>query len=218
MSAIAVVPVKHFSRAKQRLMDEGFRISRRALVESMLTDVLMALRRAQTIDAMLVVTQDRDAERLALAWDAEVITDPDDDSHSFAAKLGVGEALRRRAGSALLVAGDCPMLLPGEVDALVRRATARPGVVVVPDRHGTGTNALLLTPPDAINPAFGPDSCARHLAIADAAGVHAEIAEVPSLAIDVDTMADLDQLRLALADHTGGAAHTRGMLTRLPLS
>lgn len=215
MSAIAVVPVKQFARAKQRLSDDGFRVSRRALVESMVTDVLQALKRAETIELVIVVTQDHDVERLALAWDAEVVHDPDEDSHSAAAMLGVAEARRRGAKSVLLVAGDCPMLNPAEVDALVSRREGLDGVIVVPDRHGTGTNALMLTPPDAIAPAFGPGSCERHVALASAAGVPVEVDPLPSLAIDVDTREDLDVLRNALAAQTGNAAHTRGMLARL---
>jgi 2-phospho-L-lactate guanylyltransferase len=85
----------------------------------------------------------------------------------------------------------------------------------VPDRHGTGTNALVLTPPDVIEPAFGPDSRARHEQLASAAGVPCEIAHVETLAIDVDTADDLEALRGALAARRGGAAHTRGMLSRL---
>ena len=107
------------------------------------------------------------------------------------------------------------MLDPAEVDELVWSRDGLLGVVVVPDRHGTGTNALLLTPPDAIAPAFGPGSCERHAALAGAAGVAVEVDPLASLAIDVDTVDDLDALRAALAGHTGGAAHTRGILTRL---
>ena len=64
-------------------------------------------------------------------------------------------------------------------------------MLVVPDRHGTGTNALVLDPPDAIEPSFGPDSCQRHQRLAGASGVHCEVVEVPSLALDVDTPDDL---------------------------
>jgi len=215
VSTFAILPVKQFARAKQRLTDDGFKVSRRALVEAMLTDVLMALRRAESIEMVIVVTRDRDAERLAIAWDAEVVPDLENDSHSDAALIGVAEARRRGAESVLLAAGDCPMLAPGEIDALVNSKDGLSGVVVVPDRHGTGTNALLLTPPDAIAPSFGPDSCQRHVSLAEAAGFEAEVAALPSLALDVDTRADLDALRSTLAGTTGGAAHTRGILTRL---
>jgi 2-phospho-L-lactate/phosphoenolpyruvate guanylyltransferase len=214
VSTIAVVPVKQFARAKQRLTEGGFSVSRRALVEAMLTDVLMALRRADTIDAAIVVTQDRDAERLAVAWEATAISDPEETSHNAAAALGVAEALRRGATSVLLVPGDCPLLDPPEVDALVARARST-SVVVVPDRHGQGTNGLLLTPPGAIGPSFGPDSCERHVDLAQAAGVSVDVAKVASLALDIDTVQDLEALRAAFADHTGNAAHTRGMLARL---
>src|SRR5207302_7322924 len=65
-------------------------------------------------------------------------------------------------------------------------------MLIVPDRHGTGTNALLLTPPDALAPSFGPGSCERHARQARAAGVAAEVVEVPSLATDIDTPEDLE--------------------------
>ena len=68
-------------------------------------------------------------------------------------------------------------------------------MTIVPDRHGTGTNALLLAPPDVIAPAFGQGSCARHRAAAEASGARVAVAEVASLALDVDTPDDLDALR-----------------------
>ncbi len=111
--------------------------------------------------------------------------------------------------------GDCPALSPGELDALIARPATGRSVMVVPDRHGTGTNALLITPPDALQPSFGPDSRKRHLEEAATAGLEAEIVEVASLAMDVDTPEDLELLQEALRTTHGGAAHTRGMLTQL---
>ena len=90
---------------------------------------------------MIVVTQDRSAERLALAWDAEVLAEPEESSHSEAALIGVREAMSRGARSVLLVPGDCPHARPRR-DRRARGPRADgPGVIVVPDRHGTGTNA-----------------------------------------------------------------------------
>jgi 2-phospho-L-lactate guanylyltransferase len=90
-----------------------------------------------------------------------------------------------------------------------------PDVVIVPDRHGTGTNALLLAPPDAIHPSFGPGSRERHEQAAAANGARWRVAEPRSLVLDVDTAEDLVALRAALGARTGGAAHTRGLLARL---
>jgi 2-phospho-L-lactate guanylyltransferase len=89
------------------------------------------------------------------------------------------------------------------------------GVVIVPDRHGTGTNALVLSPPDAIEPAFGPGSFARHVAAAEAAGVPHRVEEVPGLALDVDTPDDLAELAAALESRRGQAPSTRGALSQL---
>ncbi len=216
MTTIAVVPVKRFGDAKQRLADHIGEPTRKALSEAMVTDVLIALRRSKSIDRVIVVTNEPGAEALANGYDAEpVLDDEGETSHSGAALVGVRSARERGARRVLLVPGDCPALDPKEVDALVGSAGDAPEILVVPDRHGTGTNALLLTPPDVMEPSFGVGSAARHLELARAAGVTAQIREVPSLALDVDTFEDLQALRDALAGVIGGAAHTRGMLNRL---
>ena len=109
----------------------------------------------------------------------------------------------------LLVPGDCPALDPGEVGALLEHTEP---VVIVPDRHGQGTNALLLAPPDVMEPSFGEGSFARHAALARAAGAALKVADVRSLGLDVDTADDLAALRRALASHPGGAVRTRALL------
>ena len=91
-------------------------------------------------------------------------------------------------------------------------AEPRAGVVIVPDRHGAGTNALLICPPEAVEPAFGPGSFARHAALAHAAGARVRIGRLPSLELDVDTPGDLAALRTALAARAGGAPRTRALL------
>jgi 2-phospho-L-lactate/phosphoenolpyruvate guanylyltransferase len=214
MRTCAVLPVKRFDDAKQRLDRALNAGTRRALAEAMVSDVLHGLRRAQGVDKVIVVTGESGAEALARAYDAESIPD-DDRGHSHAARSGVDWALEREYERVLLVPGDCPALDPREVDELVAGAMSAPDVVIVPDRHGTGTNALLLAPPDAIAPSFGPGSRARHEQLARDAEAECRIAEPPSLALDIDTIDDLAVLRAALDARTGGAAHTRGLLARL---
>jgi 2-phospho-L-lactate guanylyltransferase len=214
---IAVLPIKRFGAAKQRL-DNGLSDgTRRALAESMVTDVLIALRRAKCIDEVLVVSGETMAVALAAGYDAAaVIDDPDDKGHSAAARRGVQAAMERGATRVLLVPGDCPALDPAELDELLEDAegVATPDVIIVPDRHGEGTNALLLTPPDAIQPAFGPGSRERHERLAQEAGATCTVITVPTLGLDVDTVDDLAALRTALEDVRGGASHTRGLLAR----
>ena len=90
-------------------------------------------------------------------------------------------------------------------------------IVIVPDRHGTGTNGLLLTPPGAIPPSFGPDSFERHRQLAREAGVACRVERVPSLLLDIDTGEDLAALRQRLAGKPRtGARRTRAVLGTPP--
>jgi 2-phospho-L-lactate guanylyltransferase len=162
----------------------------------------------------VVVTDDHGAERIAGGYGALVVQD-DERGHNDAASCGVRYALQTGADRALLVPGDCPLLAPTEVDALIERPAEGRSVLIVPDRHGSGTNALLLTPPDAMPSSFGPGSRERHEAGARAAGVPFETVEMPTLALDIDTVEDLAAVEAALENRHGGAAHTRGMLRQL---
>jgi 2-phospho-L-lactate/phosphoenolpyruvate guanylyltransferase len=214
MTTLAILPIKSFDQAKQRLKEDLDPSPRRALVEAMFSDVLVALRRAKLVDQVLVVSSDHGAQRIAGGYGAMVLED-DDLGHNDAATRGVQRALELGMERALLVPGDCPLLDPLELDELIGRPVSTGSVLVVPDRHGIGTNALLLTPPDALAPSFGPGSHDRHARLAAAAGVHLESIAVPSLGLDVDTPEDLAAIEATLAGTRGGAAHTRGMLRQL---
>jgi len=211
----AILPVKRFAEAKERLADDLSAGTRRALTESMVTDVLMALRRTKSIDEVLVVTSEPTAEAIGHGYGATVIADHVEGGQTAAALIGIEHAIERGAARVLLVPGDCPALDPVQLAELLDRPALGRSVTLVPDRHGTGTNALVLVPPDVIVPAFGEGSRARHEQAAADAGVPCAVEHVQTLLIDVDTGDDLVALRHLLADHRGGAAHTRGMLSRL---
>lgn len=214
MSTLAILPVKSFRDAKRRLEPGLGPGPRRMLAEAMFADVLIALRRARTIAAILVVSRDRAAQRLAGAYGASLL-DEADLGHNYAAARGVRHALDHALERVLLVPADCPLLDPEEVDQLVAREVPPRSALIVPDRHGSGTNALLLTPPEVIDPSFGPGSRTRHEEESVAANIFHRALDVPGLALDVDTPEDLDVLRSALVSRHGGAAHTRGLLRRL---
>jgi 2-phospho-L-lactate guanylyltransferase len=193
MRTIAILPVKSFSHAKQRLRHEVSPALREALAEAMLCDVLAGLARCERLDGILVVSPSPRARELAESRGARTLADAEE-GHNQAAKLGISAAAADGADRVLLVPGDCPAVDPAEIDDLLARRYPRPSVVIVPDRHGTGTNALLIAPPGSLPPSFGPGSCARHQADARRLDVLSELVEVPSLAIDVDTPEDLESL------------------------
>ena len=205
MRATAILPVKRFGAAKQRLLEVLDRPSRAAVVRAMLTDVLAAVTDAEQVERVIVITGESRAERIALerakrvTTPIEVLRDPHDAGHPEAATLGIIRAISLGAEAVALLPGDCPLLSAGELDAALARV--EPGrVAVVPDRHGTGTNALLMSPPDAIAPGFGPGSCERHVERARARGLEVDVEPLESLALDLDTPDDLRELAAALAD------------------
>jgi 2-phospho-L-lactate/phosphoenolpyruvate guanylyltransferase len=215
MSTIAILPVKRFGAAKQRLAEMLGAGSRQALAHAMFSDVLASLRRVPGLDSVTVVTADRAAESAALAERVRVVRDTEEAGQSQAALIGIREAQAAGIDRVLLVPGDTPLLDPAEVADLLERA---PAIAIVPDRHGTGTNALVLSPPGAIEPSFGPGSFARHTAAAEAAGVRHSVERVPTLMLDVDTPEDLAELATALEGRRGQAPSTRGALRQLDRS
>jgi 2-phospho-L-lactate guanylyltransferase len=213
VKTLAILPVKSFGAAKQRLAESFGAGFRQALAQAMFTDVLRSLRRAPELDEIVVVTSDRVAESAAGGHGVRVLADTAQAGQSEAALIGIRHALAEGFERAVLVPGDTPLM---ERDDLARLlAPAVPGVVIVPDRHGTGTNALVLTPPDAIAPSFGPGSFARHVALAEAAGVPHRVERVSALELDVDTPGDLAELAAQLELRRGQAPLTRGALSQL---
>jgi len=211
----AVLPVKSFARAKQRLGDVVGSEDRERLAAAMVTDVLAALTSVAEIDDVVVVTAEPLAAEAAAKAGAAVVNDPEEVGQSAAVSRGIDAALERGAERALLVPGDCPAVDPDEVAKLLARTPGDPSVVIVPDRHGSGTNALLITPPDALALSFGAGSFARHAALARAAGATVKVCDLPSLGLDVDTPDDLGALRSALDARPNAAVRTRAVLDRL---
>jgi 2-phospho-L-lactate guanylyltransferase len=213
VSTTAIIPVKRFEHAKQRLADAVPPPSRAALAEAMLLDVLGALTRSKRVDAIIVVTSDPQVARTARWLGSEVLEQDRDDGHSEAATAGVHLALSAGADRVALLPGVCPMLDAEEIDS--HHGVVPHSALIVPDRHGTGTNGLLLSPPDAFTPAFGPDSCSRHVGRARDAGVSFAVERIDSLALDLDTPEDLAQLRDALILAPERAPRTAQMIWEL---
>jgi len=219
MRTLAVVPIKTLSSAKQRLSGALATGARASLAQAMFSDVLASLRRSQRVEAIAVVTADVVANAVAHGERVTVLPDDRQDGQSTAALIGIRYAAAAGFERAVLVPGDTPLLDAVELDEMLVRCEADPVAVgVVPDRHGTGTNALVLTPPGVLEPSFGPGSFNRHLNHAKGAGLSHRAEHVPSLAHDVDTPEDLAAMSDALEGRRTIAPRTRGALRQLERS
>jgi 2-phospho-L-lactate guanylyltransferase len=207
LKATAILPVKRFAAAKQRLAPGIGSTHRAELAAAMMEDVLEAIGAARSIERTIVVTSEPRAVELAKGAGAELVDDPDEGGHSGAALAGIARARELGAGTIVLLPIDCPLLAPRELERLLTGMPER-YVAIVPDRHGTGTNALALAPPDAIEPSFGEGSCARHVTAAREMGIPFGVEELPSLALDLDTPADVVALTREIEASRGRAKRT----------
>ncbi len=189
----AIVPVKRLSVANERLDSTLSADERSRLAEALFLDLIMKLPHCRCLDDVMVVTSDPSVARQARWFGNKVLLQERDEGHSEAATAGARAAMADGADRVAMLPVDCPMLEPEELDAHIGRSART--VLIVPDRHGTGTNALVLAPPDVFLPAFGPESCSRHVSRARAAGISFALEEIESMGMDLDTPEDMALLR-----------------------
>jgi 2-phospho-L-lactate guanylyltransferase len=201
-TTVVVIPVRAFEDAKSRLGAVLDPEERRDLVERLLRRAVAAALATDGVGEVVVVSPDRDVLAVAEAAGARAVEQR---------SRGLNPALQEARGT---IDADRLLVLPADLPGVSARAltailsagdaAGSPSVVLAPDRHGRGTNALLLDPPDVIDPAFGVSSRAGHAWLASSADAPlVEVADV--LALDVDTPDDL-----LLAEAAATAADRRG--------
>jgi 2-phospho-L-lactate/phosphoenolpyruvate guanylyltransferase len=186
-----VVPVKDTSAAKQRLAPVLPAHLRQALALAMLEDVLAAVAGVSGLDGRLLVTTDPAAMRLAARYDCDCMVEGADAGHTGAVSAAAARLARERRGSMLTLPGDIPLVTAVEIGRLIAAHRPPPSFTIAPSRDERGSNAILLSPPDAVKLRFGEDSFFPHLAAAEARGIAPSVVRLPDIALDIDNPADL---------------------------
>jgi 2-phospho-L-lactate guanylyltransferase len=197
MTLWAIVPVKPLRTAKSRLSTVLTRDEREILSQRMLINTLDLLRGVKGIERTLVVSRDSKALSIARQHGARTVAEHGAPELNNALIRATVVAQQYDISGVLIIPADLPLLTMGDVEKLICSAKDPPVVVIAPDRHGSGTNALLSSPPGLIEYDFGVDSFERHVARAKAAGVRFVVCEIPSIGLDVDLPEDLEYLREA---------------------
>lgn len=208
LETVALIPVRSLSGAKSRLGETLDAEERADLILAMLRNTVEQAMQASLVSRVLVVSADDGLLDEALALGATPIRQNGDGLN--AALDYARTAAGREVGAVLVVPTDLPGVSAAALDRLVEAAaaavSAEPGravVVLVPDQHGMGTNALLLAPPAAISFQFGERSRMDHAGAAAAAGASYVELDGP-LAFDIDTPDDLLEAdRLGLGHEAG---------------
>ncbi len=212
MGVWAIVPVKPLRRGKSRLapaltVNERTMLNRRLLIHT-----LEVLGQVEAIEQVLVVSRDTGALALARQYGARTLQERGDSQLNLALRHATSFLQAYRVGAVMVLPADLPLLEPADIQALVAALEAPPAVVLAPDRHHEGTNALLMTPPGVIRYRYGPGSFARHREEAEAAGVRLRIVERPGLAWDLDWPEDLQGVTLLAPGFPWAAPSARASL------
>lgn len=190
----AVVPVKEFDAAKQRLAGMLSPEQRRVLAATMVEDVLGTLAAVPELAGVVVVTCDPLATELARRVGARVTTEHARDGQTAAVAATAHALARDGVGAMLMVPGDIPLVSIGEVVALVRAHGSAPAFSIVPAHDERGSNAVLCSPPNAVPLRFGNDSFLPHLAAAREKAIEPTILRLPGIGLDIDRPEDLARL------------------------
>jgi len=206
----AVVPVKPFELAKQRLAEILDRAEREQLMRCMVQDVVAALRKSRGIDGILLVSRSAAVKALAQQLDVEHWQESESaDLSQAVSEAGDWVIQRHSAQATLIIPGDVPLLEPGEIERLVACCgTREPCLALVPDRREEGTNAVLSSPPNLIPYRYDGTSFKPHLRAAQQRGVDPITLHLASIELDIDTPEDLQQFLWRIShDRGGNAAH-----------
>jgi 2-phospho-L-lactate guanylyltransferase len=214
-----LLPIKDLRNAKQRLAGILAPHERFALAHAMLADTIRAVRGVLRAHKIFVVTNYAPAMRAAEENGWEILRE----EHQISESVSVDAASRlcedRGVTAVLRLPLDVPLVRASDIDELLAVECAAPAVIIVPSRDGTGTNAILRTPPALFPSHFGSGSFAKHCGEAERAGARVFLRRNARLEMDVDDEADLR----ALLQHDLGGTETgawlrdTGVLERLRL-
>jgi 2-phospho-L-lactate guanylyltransferase len=200
MTLWAIIPVKPLRRGKSRLSSVLSLEARTALNHYLLSNTLEILASVPEIEYSLVVSRDPQALTIAREYGARTVQEQGSPQLNIALTRATMVALSHSVQGVLIVPADLPLLTVEDIHEVVKRAVDPPVVVITPDRHHQGTNALLISPPGLIQYEYGPDSFQRHCFQAEKVGARLEICERGSVALDIDFPEDLELAGYELMD------------------
>jgi 2-phospho-L-lactate guanylyltransferase len=211
-----LLPVKDLLNAKQRLVGVLTSEERFRLAQAMLADTTRAVKAARRADRIFVVTNYEPMISLAQKNGWEILREEQQISESDSVDAASRICEKKGVSALLRLPMDLPLIQPEVIDELLTVECQAPALVIVPSRDGTGTNAMLRTPPTLFPSHFGNGSFAKHLAEAQAARATVIVRRNARLEMDVDDESDLR----ALLEHdlsgteTGRWLHSSGIAVR----
>ena len=194
MALWAIVPVKPLGRGKSRLATVFDQQERINIYRHLLHNTIETLMEIPEIEQVLVVSRDPGVLSIARDSGAKTVQENGDPDLNTVLNRATVVAKSYSTQGVLILPADLPLITTEDIYEILDRIGDPPVVVVTPDRHRKGTNALLVYPSGLISYEYGPNSFSRHCELAQAHGARLEICELPSLELDLDIPDDLELL------------------------
>jgi 2-phospho-L-lactate/phosphoenolpyruvate guanylyltransferase len=195
MTIWAIIPVKPLRSGKSRLAGALTADERAELNRTLLQHTLRTLSDVKEVEHVLVVSRDPQALTVARTYGARTVREDGQPHLNTALKRATVVAQVYATRGVLVLPADLPLISREDVLTLIEHATDPPVVVIAPDRHETGTNALLISPSGLIEYDFGENSFQHHCQRVKEAGARLEVVKLPSLGLDLDVPEDLELIR-----------------------
>lgn len=189
-----LLPVKDLRNAKKRLIGVLTTEERFGLAQAMLADTIRTVQGVRRAEKIFVITNYQPVLDLAEQQGWEILREDRQISESDSVDAASSICEEKGVRALLRLPLDLPLVQPRDVDDLLAIECQSPAVAIVPSRDGTGTNALLRTPPTLFPSHFGEGSFAKHMSEAKKAGAQIFFRRNPRLEMDVDDESDLRSL------------------------
>ena len=187
----AVVPVKEFDGAKQRLAGFLSPAQRRVLAATMVEEVLAAIAGVSGLAGVLVVTVDAEAAALGRRVGARIVSQGARGGHTGSVNAAIRLLVGEGRGGMITLPGDIPAVTSAEIEAVLAAQGAAPAFTIAAAHDDQGSNAVLCSPPDSVPLRFGDNSFFPHLDAARACGIAPSVLRLPGIGMDIDHPADL---------------------------
>ena len=194
MGVGVIIPVKRLRDGKKRLSVVLSKSERSRLVKAMFFDVLKAIRKANCVDEILVVTPDNELIELVKITGISYLKENRNDGVNAAVLKGNKFFMQNNINTTLVIPADIPLIDKVCVEEIVS-LSKKYQIVITPSLNGDGTNILVRNPPNILETFYDKDSFHQHLSKIKENKLQFTVFRKFSLMLDIDSPEDLFQLK-----------------------
>ena len=190
MKTAVILPVKTFSKSKSRLNLSQQNVER--LCEIMLKEILQITSESKLIDDIILVSKDDSAFAIGKKFRCIEIIDEKESGVNNAVSLANKFLVEHKYSCSIVLPQDIPLIIPEDLDNLVKLNQNRKHAIIVPSRHFDGTNALVRMPKAGMKTRYDEGSYKFQMEPLKTAQMYYSLALIKRIMVDVDNIVDVN--------------------------